>query len=71
MLVYKCQTLKGSSGSPVIKEVNNEYKLVAVHTGVFVDNEEGYGSAYCGSLISSIIKHTNGRDMKYSKFTQD
>jgi len=51
LLFYECDTDKGSSGAPVIKEVNNQLELVAVHRA------NSFCDFNCGSLVSSILHH--------------
>ena len=51
LLFYECDTEEGSSGAPVIKEVNNDLKVVAVHRG------KSAGEFNFGTHMSSILKH--------------
>ena len=69
MLFYKCETLGGSSGSPVVKEVDNVLKVVAVHRGQYKKEEKGYNGVYYGSGLSSIVHHTKTQELGDSKFT--
>jgi len=44
-LMYRMDTSNGSEGAPIFKEVNNEIRLIAMHT----ENH--------GVLISKIVEH--------------
>ena len=49
-LKYKSGTDHGSSGAPVLKVIDGEFEIVALH--------KGYKSAYnYGNLFSEILKH--------------
>ena len=52
-LYYKCTTEKGSSGSPVLKEVDGELKIVALHRGT-TDGNQCLAEHNCGTLIKEI-----------------
>ena len=51
-LYYKCTTEKGSSGSPVLKEVGGELKVVALHRGT--TDYKIFPEDNCGTLIKEI-----------------
>ena len=50
----------GSSGSPVLKEVDGDLKIVALHRGGEYKqwNSDRYN---CGTLIQEIVNHLNGK----------
>ena len=52
-LYYQCTTEKGSSGSPVLKEVDGELKIVALHRGT-KDSDQNHPGYNCGTLIREI-----------------
>ena len=52
-LYYQCTTEKGSSGSPVLKEVDGELKIVALHRGT-KDADQDHPGHNCGTLIREI-----------------
>ncbi|XP_065900703.1 uncharacterized protein [Dysidea avara] len=60
LLLYECTTDMGSSGSPVLKEVDGDLKIVALHHGGEYKqwNSDGYN---CGTLIQEILNHLNGQ----------
>ena len=60
LLLYQCTTDLGSSGSPVLKEVDGELKVVALHRGgrETGDSWVGYN---CGTLIQEILNHLQGK----------
>ena len=52
-LYYRCTTEKGSSGSPVLKEVDGDLKIVALHRGTR-DGDHDHPGYNCGTLIQEI-----------------
>ena len=60
LLLYQCTTDLGSSGSPVLKEVDGELKVVALHRGGREANVNWLGYN-CGTLMREILNHLNGR----------
>ena len=59
LLLYQCTTDNGSSGSPVLKEVDGEWKVVALHRGG--NDAHGKWLGYnCGTLIQHILNHLIG-----------
>lgn len=52
-LYYQCTTEKGSSGSPVLKEVEGELKIVALHRGA-KGGDHHHPGYNCGTLIQEI-----------------
>lgn len=52
-LYYQCTTEKGSSGSPVLKEVDGDLKIVAIHRGTR-DGSQDQPGYNCGTLIREI-----------------
>ena len=59
LLLYQCTTDLGSSGSPVVKEVDGELKVVALHRGGKEASDRWHGYN-CGTLIREILNHLNG-----------
>jgi len=60
LLLYQCSTEHGSSGSPVLKEVQGDLKVVALHRGgrdASLSNMLGFN---CGTLVQEISNHING-----------
>ena len=68
LLLYECTTEMGSSGSPVLKEVDGDLKIVALHRGGKDKqwNSDGYN---CGTLIQQIVNHLNGQQCLRCKST--
>ena len=54
-MLYTCTTDEGSSGSPVLKEVHGQLKIVALHVG---DHKERKCNA--GVLMKEILTDFNG-----------
>jgi len=52
-LYYQCTTEKESLGSPVLKEVEGELKIVALHWGT-KDRDHRHPGYNCGTLIQEI-----------------
>ena len=50
LLLYECTTEIGSSGSPVLKEVDGDLKIVALHRGG-KDKQWDCGGYNCETLI--------------------
>ena len=64
-LVYEGGTLQGSSGSPILKEVNNRLKLVGLHRkGHEKDPKFNLGSLFC-----DIIHHVKKEELERRKYT--
>ena len=61
-LYYSNATERGSSGSPILKEVDGHLKLVGLH-------REGDEDRNWGSLFSEIINHIQNKPLKCSKET--
>ena len=60
LLLYKSGTTNGSSGSPVLKEVNGVLVPVALHRGGN-SNAQPYRGCNFGTLISEILKCLSGQ----------
>ena len=60
LLLYKSGTTNGSSGSPVLKEVNGVLVPVALHRGGN-SNARLYRGCNFGTLISEILKCLSGQ----------
>jgi len=60
LLLYQCTTDNGSSGSPVLKEVNGELKIVALHRGGRETGGDWLGYN-CGTLIKEMLNHLSGK----------
>ena len=60
LLLYKSGTTNGSSGSPVLKEVNGVLVPVALHRGGN-SNARPYRGCNFGTLISEILKCLSGQ----------
>ena len=60
LLLYKSGTTNGSSGSPVLKEVNGVLVPVALHRGGKA-NTQLYRGCNFGTLISEILKYLSGQ----------
>ena len=61
-LYYSNATERGSSGSPILKEVDGRLKLVGLHR----EGDEDYN---WGSLFSEIINHIQNKQLQHSKET--
>ena len=61
-LYYSNATDRGSSGSPILKEVDGHLKLVGLH-------REGDEDHNWGSLFSEIINHIQNKPLQHSKET--
>ena len=59
-LYYSSATECGSSGSPIVKEVNGKLRVVGIYRAG--DEEHNWGS-----LFSEIINHMQGKDLKPGK----
>ena len=59
LMLYDCKTFNGSSGSPVLKEVNGELQVVGIHRGIL--NETYYNIS---TLFSEVYKYVNSDDKK-------
>ena len=57
-LYYQCTAEKGSLGSPVLKEVDGELKIAALHQGTKVGDLSGYKR---GTLMQEIYLEEEGR----------
>ena len=62
-LYYSSATECGSSGSPIVKEVNGKLRVVGLHRAG--DEEHNWSS-----LFSEIINHMQGKDLKSSKLKE-
>ena len=60
-LYYSSATEPGSSGSPILKEVEGELKLVGLHRA-------GNTESNWGSLFSEIVNKTKGNPLNPSKW---
>ena len=60
LLLYQCTTEEGSSGSPVLKEVQGDLKVVALHRGGRNGSYSGAIDFNCGTLIEEINNRING-----------
>jgi len=60
LLLYQCSTEQGSSGSPVLKEVYGDLKVVALHRGGRDANCSNMLGFNCGTLIQEISDDING-----------
>ena len=60
LLLYKSGTTNGSSGSPVLKEVNGVLVPVALHRGGNTSTPQYRGCNF-GTLISEILKYLSGQ----------
>ena len=62
LLVYsRRRTEDGYSGSPILKVVNGEIKIVGIAQGKLIDE------VYVGSIISDVLKSVQGESYKESK----
>lgn len=66
-MVYKCETKKGSSGSPILKVINNDKMAIAgLHRGGYKPKigcaAFSYGSLFSEIIISLECDHT-GNDI--------
>ena len=52
LLFYSCDTDGGSSGAPVLKVVNKELRVIALHRGSWQDVKFNFGT-----LITDIVHH--------------
>ena len=54
-IYHGCDASKGSSGSPIVKEVNGNLRVVAIHrSGVAVTSNLHYGTAF-----KAVLCHAN------------
>ena len=60
LLLYKSGTRNGSSGSPVLKEVNGELVPVALHRGGNPTTQLYKGCNF-GTLFSAILSYLSGQ----------
>ena len=65
--MYKSGTSNGSSGSPVLKEVNGNLVPVALHRGG-APNSQLYKGCNFGTLISEILKCITGQQYLSCKY---
>ena len=62
-LYYSSATEPGSSGSPIVKEVEGMLRVVGLHRAG--DEEHNWGS-----LFSEIINHMQDKPLKHSKLRE-
>ena len=60
LLLYQCTTDYGSSGSPVLKEVDGDLMVVALHRGGR-DSGNSWLGYNCGTLVQEILNHLHGK----------
>lgn len=63
-MFYDCRTFNGSSGSPVVKEVNGKLHVVGIHRfslkGVYYN---------CATLFSAVFSHAHFDDKEGINFS--
>ena len=65
-MVYEGGTKPGSSGSPIMKEVDGRLRVVGLHRSGYENKKPCFNA---GSLFSEILHNLNGKELQPSEQT--